>query len=323
MTIQGNDPEISFNPSAPPPPDNVPIATATAIPIVSATAVPTEPSNTGNQSSSLLPNGSNIERITNSDGSLSVKVTKTSTQSDGYRSVRIEHYLIPTNMASTVIQSMDLTGEAPSSLYLIKIEDHRLPPERSVEEAVHRPPGPSVGIAGGGGGAVTNTAVVIDDGDARTRRNRMVCCVAVSIFVLFWVIGFMVSSTHTKETYHHAPSPSYDDDFFNPLYPTPSYSYPTPPFQTYPTNPVSDDWLSEVTMPPILNAPPTKSPAPSSTPYPTWDHYPFSWLITPPPNNVHPRAVIISPTFSKKHTPPKKLNEAKLKENEILWLDRV
>ena len=258
-------------------------------------------------------------------------------------------------MASTVIQSMDLTGETPSSLYLIMIEDHRLPPERSVEEAVHRPPGPSVGIAGGGGGAVTNTAVVIDDGDARTRRNRIVCCVAVSIFVLFWVIGFMVSSTHTKETYHHAPSPSYDDDFFNPLYPTPSYSYPTPPFQTYPTNPVSDDWLSEVTMPPILNAPPTKSPAPSSTPYPTWDHYPFSWLITPPPNNVHPRAVIdtpaitdeqnggdmkdssfiISPTFSKKHakaltptsspksSPPKKLNEAKLKENEILWLDRV
>ena len=123
------DPEVSFDPNASvspvasaPPANNLPIASATAIPIVSATAVP-------EGTPSPLSDGSNIERITNSDGSLLVKVTNTTSNPDGSVIVRVEEYEVPANMANSVIQSMDMTGDAPSSLYLTKIEDHRLPPQ--------------------------------------------------------------------------------------------------------------------------------------------------------------------------------------------------
>lgn len=138
MTIRDTtDPEISFDPSASgrptaPPADDVPVVSATAIPIIQATAVP----ETTSPQSSLLPDGSNIERTTNSDGSLSIKVTKTTTESDGWRSTRIEEYVVPANMAQTVTQSIDMAGEAPSSLYLTKIEDHRTPPGNQSGETV-------------------------------------------------------------------------------------------------------------------------------------------------------------------------------------------
>ena len=74
-----------------------------------------------------------MEQSTNSDGSLSVKVTTTTSQPYGYQNVNIEHYHIPSSMVNTVRTSLDVTGEPPSSLYLTSIEntsspDGKMPP---------------------------------------------------------------------------------------------------------------------------------------------------------------------------------------------------
>src|SRR5210317_2318887 len=70
----------------------------------------------------------NIERTTNADGSLSVTVTTTTIQPNGYRNVTIEYFYIPASMAGTVAMSIDSTGDPPSSLYMTKMEEQVLPP---------------------------------------------------------------------------------------------------------------------------------------------------------------------------------------------------
>ncbi|EED86651.1 predicted protein [Thalassiosira pseudonana CCMP1335] len=70
-----------------------------------------------------------MEQSTNSDGSLSVKVTKTTSPPNGYHNATIEHYHIPSSMVNTVRTSLDATGEPPSSLYLTRTEEtSTLPP---------------------------------------------------------------------------------------------------------------------------------------------------------------------------------------------------
>ncbi|KAL3798730.1 hypothetical protein ACHAWO_012089 [Cyclotella atomus] len=299
MTIRDtNDPEISFDPSAsaaptaPPAPTDVPIANATAIPIVSATAVPVEP----NQSS-LLPDGSNIERTTNADGSLKVKFIKTTTQSDGFRSVRIEEYEVPANMAQTVIQSMDMTGEAPSSLYLTKIEDHRLPPDQAAGVSTAGSTTtvqagstayPIAGASAGGtattGGAATLAATPPIDYEVRQRRLK--CMAAIGVFVGAFLIIFNVARSRSEMQ-------SWDDDYWSsPTYPTINDDYYFSP--SYPSQPI---WSpSSFTLPPYIFKPfePTKSPsptltpypttmspAPTQTPYPTWDFNSFQFTLSP------------------------------------------
>jgi len=265
------DPEVRFDPNASatpvasaPPADNLPIASATAIPIVSATAVPEE------TPSLLSSDGSNIERITHADGSLTVKVTNTTSNSDGSRTVRVEEYEVPANMANSVIQSMDMTGDAPSSLYLTKIEDHRLPP----------PQGQSVGVVGatsstaGGVMPSAGTAYPTTSGGGGTTvdeeeiQNRIKGC-ALTVIVAFMIvlIGINVFSHSSSSGY----TPSYNDDYWStPTYPTNDDNWYTP---TYPTN---DDYLNNPTwsfsFPPAIFMPqtPTKSPSPTITPYPTW-----------------------------------------------------
>lgn len=279
MTIRDtNDPEISFDPSgsaaptAPPAPtdatDDVPIANATAIPIVSATAVPVEP----NQAS--ITDGTAIERTTNADGSLTVKVTKTITQSDGFRSIRIEEYQVPSNMAQTVIQSMDMTGEAPGSLYLTKIEDHRLPPDQVAGSTVQAGStayplaGPSAGVAAATGGAANTSTTPPVDYEAR--QQCMKFCVLGGIFLaVFWIAFFVVFANRVSHHSEGSQEVNWDDDYFNsnPTYPTSNDDYFFSP--SYPSQPI---WSpSSYTLPPNLSKlfAPTKSPSPTSTPYPT------------------------------------------------------
>eukprot|EP00804_Cyclotella_cryptica_P017480 CCRYP_017376-RA/>CCRYP_017376-RA protein AED:0.35 eAED:0.35 QI:0/-1/0/1/-1/1/1/0/286 len=278
ITQPTQDAEISFHPTAPPLPtaptapfddySTVATATATAIPIVSATAVPDTSTTLENSAtpSSLLPGGTSIERITNSDGSLSVKVTKTTTQDDGYHHVRIEHYRVPADMASSVIQSMDINGMAPSSVYMTKIEDHRVPPGGNLDEALtgsspaaHSTPGMPPGGGAGGGTTPINTMVMNDY--ERSRRRKCACFIVTMLVVLFWII-FAASFNSYRETVsgYSPPSPSYSygDDFFNPSYPTPSYSYPM-----Y----LDDDQISSFTMTPSIR----KIQSPMESPHPTLD----------------------------------------------------
>jgi hypothetical protein len=202
VTQRTEDPEISFHPTAPPLPpastidDYASIATVTAIPIVSATAVPDTPTilESSPTTSSSCPDGIDIERTTNSDGSLCVKVTRITTQDDGYHNVRIEHYKIPTSVANSAMQSMDITGMAPSSLYMTKIEDHRLPPGANVAEALsslspqpYSTPTISQGGGGGGGGTAATTPMGMTDYE-RNRRKRVTCFFIAMVAVVVWII---------------------------------------------------------------------------------------------------------------------------------------
>lgn len=298
MTVKDtNDPEISFDPSASsrptaPPADDLPAASATAIPVVSATAVPDSTSGT---QSSLLPDGSNIERTANADGSLSVKVTKTTTQSDGSRSIRIEEYEIPANMARTVVQSMDMTGEAPTSLYLTRIEDHRLPPGSQNDGVgtggtvqtggtAYPTAGASSGGSAAGGAAITTAPVMTGDNEQRQILLRWCAVVGVSMVVGLVMAGVLNS--------RHSSSISWDDDnWSNPTYPTVNddyyFSRPSPQNQ-----PIWSPSFPSYTLPPEIfkPLPPTKSPSPSTSPYPSWDYESFKFTLSPALYNMFPPA---------------------------------
>jgi len=122
MTITNDDPFGGIDdplPSAPPATasmidNNVPIATAIGSPLVSSPAT-------------TLSSDGNIERIFNDDGSLSIKITTTTPQPNGYREVQIEYFHIPSNMVDSISMSLD-AGNKPSSLYLTKMENQILPP---------------------------------------------------------------------------------------------------------------------------------------------------------------------------------------------------
>ncbi len=161
------------SPSAPPASTLVPNnehSEPIAIPI--AMAIPIAQS--GPTSSSSNPSIV-MERNTNSDGSLSVKVTKTTSPPNGYRNVMIEHYHIPSSMVNTVRTSLDATGEPPSSLYLTRTEETSMLPPLSLPhvyptpcevQLASRPDGVGVGCFGCGFFLVITLIIMIY---ARTR----------------------------------------------------------------------------------------------------------------------------------------------------------
>ena len=110
----------------------MPTATATAA-VIQAARVPSFVSRP-------LADGrtGNIKRTTNStDASLSVKVTSTTYQPNGYHEMTTEYFHIPSHMAATVSMAMDAVGEPPSSVYRTNIQHQILPPSSG---AVISPP---------------------------------------------------------------------------------------------------------------------------------------------------------------------------------------
>ncbi|KAL7522973.1 hypothetical protein ACHAWX_007721 [Stephanocyclus meneghinianus] len=201
ITQETDQPDISFHPTAPPLPTTTTapidvyasVATVTAIPIVSATSVPDSSTilEVSPTLTSSCPDGTDIERTMNSDGSLSVKITIIATQGDGYHDIRIEHYMIPAPVANSVMQSLDITGMAPSSVYMTKIEDHHLPPEVNVAEALSSlspPAHATLGIPQGGvGGTAAITSMGMTDYE-RNRRKRVTCFFIAMTAVVIWII---------------------------------------------------------------------------------------------------------------------------------------
>ena len=288
MTVQeSNDSETTFfNPStipvasAPPAPiEDVPIASATAVPIVSATTV--TGSTIATQPSQSASNGSTIERTTNVDGSLSIKVTKTISTSDGCRNLRIEEYRIPENMVETVIQSITMTGQAPSTLYLTKIEDHHLPPGDSGNVAsggrsllACPTPGVVVDANARTGGANTSTGEgngLYRSGEDTTEefefwKKRVLFHFFVSAVGLSIMLYIFHGGSRNSESY----TPSMNSPIYNPAYPSYTWNFSPPPTKS-PSPSVS----------PYPTYPPTKSLSPSVSPYPTWDY--SHWFLTPSP----------------------------------------
>ncbi|EJK54366.1 hypothetical protein THAOC_26015, partial [Thalassiosira oceanica] len=106
-------------PSAPGPyaPVSMPVATPLGPPASRPTAAAATAALQGNRK---------IEKSTNPDGSLAVKVTAAKTLPNGSREITIEYFQIPAHMASSASAGID-AGEPPSGLYLTKMEQRTLP----------------------------------------------------------------------------------------------------------------------------------------------------------------------------------------------------
>ena len=204
MVIRNEEPDIAVGggPTIPP--------VATAVP---ATAFASDPNK-------------NIERTTNSDGSLMVKVTTTAPQTNGYREVTIEYFYVPANMAGTVIMAMDATGEPPSSLYMTKMEQQVLPPGNS-EVISHAPtaaaPAAVTAASGGGGYNPTPQTYTIESSNSGSKRACGICCAFVLVFI---IMGSVVGAIRRNHIINNWPTPA-------------PYSWPSPPSPWYPTNPTA------------------------------------------------------------------------------------
>ena len=187
-----DEPEIVLSgnslaaPSAPPATESLarlPTATAVATP-VGAPSHPIE--------NNATTAGGKIERTSKADGSLSVKITTTTTQpNNGYREVKIEHFNIPANMAGSVNMQLN-AGDAPSNLYIAKMEQQILPP--GTGEIMSCPPIAYPNQATAGTGQAHNDQVVYQGGSHSDASRKMytichgVCCL-ILIFVVVYVSG--------------------------------------------------------------------------------------------------------------------------------------
>ena len=207
MVIRNEEPDIAVGggPTIPP--------VATAVP---ATAFASDPNK-------------NIERTTNSDGSLMVKVTTTAPQTNGYREVTIEYFYVPANMAGTVIMAMDATGEPPSSLYMTKMEQQVLPP--GTPEVVSHAPTP---VASAPVASTTAAVIVTNPGNVgrnpspqadTTEPSNSVCnkrgrfMIWFSIFLTFVTISNVIRALERNRSDNDY---DYDNDW-------PTYSSPFQP----------------------------------------------------------------------------------------------
>ena len=117
MTVTfDDDPEIVVGGDDLPHPSAPPVAVAVATPIGGNNNNTTTTTSSQQATIPLSTGDGTIERSINQDGSLSVKVTTTITQNDGYREIKTEYFHIPSNMANTVMLSLD-AGCPPSTLY--------------------------------------------------------------------------------------------------------------------------------------------------------------------------------------------------------------
>ena len=284
MTVT-EEPEIVLgvddaSPSAPP----LPTAAAVALP----TAIPTT-TNTGGE----------IERFFFADGSLSVKITTTTIQPNGFRDVRIESFHIPTDMASAVGMSLD-HGDPPSQLYLTKFEQQTLPPGTGAvisspvsAVAASTNPTQSSGNVPNEHQHLTNATVQQEDISSRSSGGCMracgICCgIACFIIILLSIIGAVSTSSHSSNSgsspsWHYPPSPSWptpSPHWYSPSYPTRHHPiYPTPSRPTTSSSPTY--WYQNTHHWTFSTSPPTISHQPTTTPLPTYPPFTLSPALAP------------------------------------------
>jgi len=242
MTIT-DDPEIVLGgiddsapaPSAPPTSITSPLlptAVATPVPAVAATAT---------------SSGGDIERTTNTDGSLSIKIITKTPQPNGYREIKIEYFTVPAGMASAVSISLD-NGEPPSSLYMTKMEQQILPPDTesviSVPPAapINTPAYPTPGAAAAGTAGTPNTNYEQESNNRTSQVCAGVCCVVVIVAIIGPVFRASRSASHSAN-YPSPYSPSY------PSYSPPYSPSPWRPSNSYTPRPVAPTTIKPYTVP--------------------------------------------------------------------------
>ena len=236
MTVTfDDDPEIAVGGDTPEP--SAPPAVAVAV------ATPTTTTSSQQATIPLSTGDGNIERSINQDGSLSVKVTTTITQNDGYREIKTEYFHIPSSMANTVMLSID-AGIPPSSLYRTNMQQRTetlstAPPIPARAEVINTGTSsdtpwmaaPSTTPTPNNNGnqqqptstltqTVTQTAGTIDEnkGSARVVGGFMAAIIGVAV-----VVGLAASNSNDNSSPSSNSSPSY------PSYPTPYYPSPYSP----------------------------------------------------------------------------------------------
>jgi len=286
-----DEPEIVLGaPSAPPA-----TASLTGLPTATAFATPAVATPVGRPiENNSTTAGGKIERTSNADGSLHVKITTTTTQPNGYREVKIEYFRIPANMAGSVNMQLN-AGDAPSNLYMTKMEQQTLPP--GTGEVVSRPPSayPTSNQATAGTGQAHNEQAVYQGGSS-SDESRKICAICVGMCCLVFIILGIVGAANEGATrsadnwtpnwepsYYPPPSPYwtpypvYTPSYYHTPRPVPSYPTVSPrPSTTRPTNwwDKKDPWTMW-TQTPTVSPRPTVSPDPTYSP--TITRPPFSW----------------------------------------------
>eukprot|EP00581_Thalassiosira_minuscula_P004240 CAMPEP_0183745388 /NCGR_PEP_ID=MMETSP0737-20130205/66216_1 /TAXON_ID=385413 /ORGANISM="Thalassiosira miniscula, Strain CCMP1093" /LENGTH=373 /DNA_ID=CAMNT_0025981051 /DNA_START=63 /DNA_END=1184 /DNA_ORIENTATION=- len=316
MTVTPNDdPEIVLGgnnreyPEASAPPatgsaTGLRLPTAIATPVVATAPPPTAPPQ---QPAATTSSGGNIERTTNDDGSLAVKITNTTTQPNGYREMKIEYFFIPASMVSTVELSLD-AGIPPSNLYLTKMEQQTLPP--GTGPAMSRPPSayPTPGETTGSGPQYTQ--VHETPGGGSCGRSCALCVgVACTVIIALAIAGGASSQTHSSHrspSYHrYTPAP------YSHWYPPPSPWYPPPPSPWSPSTPrPTYTWENPTwrytplpSRSPIVPLPPSTSPSPTSSSRPTPTPRPTYFFENP--TWGHPSSSSVGNNDLVDSTPPK------------------
>ena len=257
--------------SAPP----LPTAAAVALPF----AIPTT-TNAGGE----------IERFFFADGSLSVKITTTTIQPNGYRDVQIEYFHIPTDMASAIGMSLD-HGDPPSQLYLTKLEQQTLPPGTgavisSPASAVHQVATNHNHNAPNEDQPLTNATVQQEDISSSSGGGCMrvcgICCgIACFIIILLSIIGAVsTTSSHSSSSgssSYYPPSPS--PHWYSPSYPTHDWNHHHPSRPTTSSSPTY--WYQNTHHWTFSTSPPTISNQPTITPRPTYTPLTFSPALAP------------------------------------------
>ena len=259
MTITNDDPEIVVGdigggddgaPSAPSASvidvgeqNNLPLASAViATPINTIATTATTSELLPNQATIQLASGNgSIERSTNPDGSLAVKViTTTRQQQTGYNEITTEYFHIPSNMANTVLLTL-AAGVPPSSLYRTNMNTRTetistpinttaiaLPTTPAATTTTQASPNnyPTATTTRPNPNSDWNTSV-----EEQRKQAGQICTVLAVIAVI--IIGVVYAVTQDND--HSSPTPSWssnNDDYYPSPY-TPSYpSFPSPLYPT-------------------------------------------------------------------------------------------
>ena len=237
MTVTfDDDPEIVVGGDDLPGPSAPPVAVAVATPIGNNNNTTTTTSS--QQATIPLSTGDGtIERSINQDGSLSVKVTTTITENDGYHEIKTEYFHIPSNMANTVMLSLD-AGCPPSSLYRTNMQQrtettvsNATPIPAARAEVINNNSNPTTATTNTGGSSpayTPRTGVgwgVYRNGCGASQVAGVILSIVVMIILLIVVALNRNKEDSTPNPTPHYPSPSWTIPPYTP-YSLPSDVFP-------------------------------------------------------------------------------------------------
>lgn len=280
----------------------------TTLPLASAViATPINTTTTTTATSDLLPNqatiqltsgNGTIERSTNPDGSLAVKVITTTRQQTGYNEITTEYFHIPSNMANTVLMTL-AAGVPPSSLYRTNMNTRTETISTPITATAIAPPSTATATTTQASPHTYPTATTVRPNPHANWNNsveeeRKQAAQFCTVFAVIAVIIIAVVFAVTQSDDHSSPTPSWssnNDDYYPSPY-TPSYpSFPSPSTPTGPCPP-----YVRPSSAPFYNC----DPKPAERPCEDWENDdPPYWNCIPLDPTMSPQPTIsTSPSYN-------------------------